>query len=68
MSLKEFAVALGKNESQIRRQIAGEERPQLEVVFAIERFQGPLVISLARLATGVEVDTVLHIRSEKRTA
>jgi hypothetical protein len=31
------------------------------VVFAVERFQGPLVIALARLSTGVTVDTVIHI-------
>ena len=62
MTLKEFAAALDKNESQIRRQIEGKERPQIEVVFAIQKFQGPLVIALARLATGVEVDTVIHVR------
>lgn len=62
LTLKEFSAALGKNESQIRRQIEGKERPQIEAVFAVERFQGPLVIALARLARGVEVDTVIHVR------
>lgn len=62
LTLKEFAAQLGKNESQLRRQIEGKERPQIEVVFAVEKFQGPLVIALARLANGVEVDTVIHIR------
>ena len=62
LTLKEFSVALGKNESQIRRQIEGKERPQIEAVFAIERFQGPLVIALARLASGVQVDTVIHVK------
>lgn len=62
LSVKEFAVALGKNESQIRRQIDGTERPQIEAVFAVEKFQGPMVIALARLANGVDVDTVIHVR------
>jgi len=62
LTLKEFAVALGKNESQIRRWIDGSERPQIEAVFAVERFQGAMVIALARLATGVEVNTVIHVR------
>lgn len=68
LTLKEFSAALGKNESQIRRQIEGAERPQIEAVFAVERFQPAMVIALARLASGVEVDTVIHIRSERRTA
>jgi hypothetical protein len=62
LTLQQFAAELGKNESQIRRQMDGLERPQIEVVFAVERFQGPLVIALARLSTGVEVDTVIHVR------
>ena len=62
LTLQEFAAALGKNESQVRRQMDGKERPQIEAVFAVERFQGPLVIALAKLAQGVEVDTVIHVR------
>jgi hypothetical protein len=62
LTLKEFAAELGKNESQVRRQMEGRERPQIEAVFAVPRFQGPLVIALARLATGVDVDTVIHVR------
>lgn len=62
LTLQEFAAELGKNESQVRRQMEGRERPQIESVFAVPRFQGPLVIALARLANGVEVDTVIHIR------
>lgn len=44
------------------RQIDGKERPQIEAVFAVEKFQGAMVIALARLAAGVEVDTVIHVR------
>jgi hypothetical protein len=62
LTLQEFALELGKNESQVRRQMEGRERPQIEAVFAVQRFQGPLVIALAKLATGVEIDTVIHVR------
>lgn len=62
MTLQEFSAAVGKDERQLKRQIEGKERPQLEAVFAIEKFRGPLLIAMARLATGVEVDTVIHVR------
>src|SRR5687767_1965757 len=47
LTLQEFSAELGKNESQVRRQMEGKERPQIEAVFAVQRFQGPLVIALA---------------------
>jgi ABC-type Zn2+ transport system substrate-binding protein/surface adhesin len=62
LSLKEFARELGKNERQIARQLDGTERPQIEAVFAVPRFQPAIVIALAKRATGVEVDTVIHVR------
>jgi hypothetical protein len=42
--------------------VEGKERPQIETVLAVDRFQGAMVIALARLASGVEVDTVIHVR------
>lgn len=62
LSLEEFAYALKKDERQIARQLQGKERPQIEVVLAVDRFQGPMVIALARVSQGVEVDTVIHVR------
>lgn len=62
LSLEEFAFALKKDERQIARQLQGKERPQIEAVLAVDRFQGPMVIALARISTGVEVDTVIHVR------
>lgn len=62
LSLEEFAYALKKDERQIARQLLGKERPQIEAVLAVDRFQGPMVIALARISQGVEVDTVIHIR------
>lgn len=62
LSLEEFAFALKKDERQVSRQMQGRERPQLEAVLAVDRFQGPMVIALARVSQGVEVDTVIHVR------
>lgn len=62
LSLKEFACELGKHERQIAAQLDGKERPQLEVVFAIERFRAPLVIALAKMSAGIQIDTVITVR------
>lgn len=62
LTLQQFAAELGRNESQIRRQIKGDERPMLEAVFAVERFRAPLVIALAKLSNGVEVVTEIRVR------
>lgn len=62
LTLKEFARELGKNERQIERQMQGIDRPMIEVVLAVEKFEGPMLIALARRTAGMEVDTVVHIR------
>lgn len=62
LTLKEFAAALGKDERQVERQMEGKERPQIEAVFAVEKFRGPLVIALARLAADVDVVTEIRVR------
>lgn len=62
LTLKEFAAVIGKDERQVKRQIDGADRPQLEVVFAVERFRGPLLTALARLAADVDVVTEIRIR------
>ena len=62
LSLEEFAYALKKDERQVARQLQGKERPQIEAVLAVDRFQGPMVVALARIASGVDVDTVIHVR------
>lgn len=63
MGLEEFATAIGKNDPrQVARQIKGEERPQIEVVFAVQKFRGPLVVALARLASDVELFTEIRVR------
>ena len=68
LTLKEFTAALptinGKprDERQIARWIRGEERPQLDAIFAVEAFREPLVIALATLTDTIEIETVLHTR------
>ncbi len=62
LSLEEFAFALGKDERQIARQMLGQERPQIEAVLAVDRFQGVMIVALAESAAGVSVDTVIHVR------
>lgn len=62
LGLEEFAHALGKNDRQIARQIKGEERPQIEAVFAVARFRAPLVIALSRITPDVEVCTEIRVR------
>jgi ribosome-binding protein aMBF1 (putative translation factor) len=63
LSLKEFAAELGREERQVARWIAGTERPQFDVLFAVEAFRQPLIIALAELAgQGVEIETVVRVR------
>lgn len=67
LSLEEFAHALKKDVRQVARQMQGKERPQIEAVLAVDRFQGPMVVAIARMSSGVEVDTVHHIRYTRPT-
>lgn len=63
LSLEEFAHALGKDERQVKRWQTAEERPQVEAVFAIERFQVALIVAMAkRIGNAVEVETVIRVR------
>ena len=62
MTLEEFAYVLQKDVRQVGRWMDGIERPQIESVLAIERFEGPMLIALAKRMKGIDVDTVVHIR------
>lgn len=62
LTLQEFAAALGKDERQVARWVSGQERPQIETVLAVERFHGPMLIALAKLAKdGIRVRTTIEI-------
>jgi len=60
-SLKEFAAKVERDERQIARWFSGDERPQFDVLFALPEFQQPLVVALASLAGGVEIETVVRV-------
>lgn len=62
LSLEQFAYELGMDERQLSRQMTGKERPQLEKVFAVDRFRAVLLIALAKLAADVDVVTEIRIR------
>lgn len=62
LSLKEFASRLGKDERQLHRQMEGQERPQIEAVFAVPEFRAPLVIALSRLTNEIEMFTEIRVR------
>jgi hypothetical protein len=62
LSLKAFAGTIGRDERQVGRWITGDERAQLDAIFAVRELRGPLVIALAELSQTVEVETTLRIR------
>jgi hypothetical protein len=60
-SLKEFAGAVDRDPRQCARWLDGSERPQLDVVFAVEELRYPLVQALGELA-GADVVTTITVR------
>jgi hypothetical protein len=61
-TLKEFAAAVGRDERQCARWITGDERPQLDTLFAVDSFRQPLIVALAEAAgEGVEIETTVRI-------
>lgn len=62
LNLQEFAAAIHKNESQVRRWITNVERQQLEAIYAVPSLQGYLVIALAEGVASVEVETTITVR------
>ena len=62
LTLKEFAGVVGRDVRQVGRWMNGEERAQLDAIFAVKELRGPLVIALAELSQVVDVETVIRIR------
>lgn len=56
---------LQRDSKQVARWIRGEERTQMDVVFAVEPLRAPFVIALARLAECFEEETTLRLRMTK---
>jgi hypothetical protein len=63
-NLDELANHAARNSRQIGAWIKGRERTQFDVLFDIDDplWKNALVIALAELATGVEIDTVIRLR------
>src|SRR4029077_252856 len=62
-SLKEFAAAGGRDERQCARWLTGQERPQFDVLFAVDALRVSLVQALAELAGhDIEIETTIRIR------
>jgi hypothetical protein len=53
-----------RDPGQVQRWIQGKERPLIDVVFAVKRMRGPLVIALGRLADCCEEETTLRFRRQ----
>jgi transcriptional regulator with XRE-family HTH domain len=56
---KEAAAQLDRDPGQVARWIAGTERPQMDVLFAVEALRWPLIQSLAALA---QAEVITEIR------
>lgn len=62
MTVDEFAHAIDRDARQVGKWLSATERPQIETVFAVERFQQPLVLALARRVRSIEISTHLIVR------
>jgi glutathione S-transferase len=60
-TLDRLAAELGRDPRQVRRWIAGDERTQVDVVFAVTELRAPFVVALAKLAQ-CEVTTTIAVR------
>ena len=62
LSQKEAAALIGRDTAQIARWISGEERAQMDALFAVEALRRPLVVAFAEVAgRGVEVVTEIRV-------
>lgn len=68
-TVDQLAGELQRDSKQVARWIRGEERTQVDVVFAVEPLRSPFVIALAQLTakddSGVQVVTQISIRQKK---
>lgn len=62
LSLKEFAVAIDRDERQVARWESGKEHAQLAAIFCVAAFTSLMVLALAEIANGVEIETTLRIK------
>lgn len=63
LSQKEVAGEIERDQAQIARWAAGTERPQFDVLFAVEPLRQPLILALAELAgESVEIETTVKLK------
>lgn len=60
-TVDELAGHLQRDSKQVGRWLRGEERTQVDAVFAVAPLRGPFVVALAKLAQ-CEVETTVRIR------
>lgn len=61
-NVSEFADHVKRDRAQVSRWIAGTERPQFDVLFAVETLRVPIVLRLAALSDALDVATVITVR------
>lgn len=61
-NLDEFAAQVQRDSRQVKRWMAGTERPQFDALFAVAVLRGPLVIELAKLSDAIDIDTTIRVR------
>lgn len=61
MNHDEFARALKRDPSQVRRMLEAKERPQIEAVWPDERLRRLLIIAMAKRGGGFDVKTTLIV-------
>jgi DNA-binding transcriptional regulator YiaG len=63
LNLDEFAREIGKDPRQVKRWESGDERPQIEAVYAVARFKPLVLEAMARQnQQQIEIETVIRIR------
>lgn len=61
-SIDQLAAELQRDSKQVARWIRGEERTQVDVVFAVEPLRQPFIVALAKWAA-CEVETIVRMRA-----
>lgn len=67
LTLKEFAAQVERDERTCSRWETGEERPQLDAIFAVQAFRLPMVLALAKAAEeagdAIVTETLIRVRA-----
>lgn len=61
LSLKEASGLLDRDAHQVGRWINGQERPQMDTLFAVEQLRQPLIQAFSEMA-GADVEVTISLR------